>query len=172
MSKAFMRDDADTSGEDIQSSFNAFDVDALVNANLIEDTSPAGSKNYLTREGYLRLKDQLQDLTAAGEARESDLKIRSLHKLIDTAQVIDPERQTGDRVIFGATVTVLDEDEIEHVYRIVGIPETDVSAGKVSWISPIGRALLQAKVGDFVTVKTPHGDEDLEVRAIEFKPIH
>jgi transcription elongation factor GreB len=158
-----------------------------------------GSKNYITTVGFERLKTEIHELLtverpkvvdvvawAASNGdrsenadytygkkrlREIDRRIRFLQKRIDAAEVVDPVRQSGDKVLFGATVTVLDEDEKQRVYRIVGIDETDAKTGKVSWISPIGQALLQSRAGEFVTLKTPKGEEELEIVRVEYLPI-
>jgi transcription elongation factor GreB len=158
-----------------------------------------GSKNYITTRGLERLKSELHELLtverpkvvevvawAASNGdrsenadytygkkrlREIDRRLRFLQKRIDAAEVVDPVRQCGDKVLFGATVTVLDEEEQQRVYRIVGIDETDAKTGKVSWISPIGQALLQARAGECVTLKTPKGEEELEILRVEYLPI-
>ena len=103
--------------------------------------------------------------------REIDKRIRFLTRRLELAEEIDPAKQKGDRVLFGATVTVEDEDGHEKKYSIVGIDETDIAKGHVSWISPIGKALLQAKVDDVVTLKTPKGETDLTILKIEFKSL-
>jgi transcription elongation factor GreB len=160
---------------------------------------PAGSKNYMTPQGEAKLREELRHLlytarpkiveTVAWAAslgdrsenadyiygkrrlREIDRRIRFLTKRLEAAEVIDPTAQKSETVVFGATVVVLDESGAERIYRIVGIDETDGKLGKVSWISPMGRALLRARVGDTVTVHTPRGDEELEITAIRFEPI-
>jgi transcription elongation factor GreB len=103
--------------------------------------------------------------------REIDRRIRFLNKRIDAAEVVEPTQQHGKKILFGATVTVLDEHENERVYKIVGIDETDVKAGKVSWISPVGQALLQANEGDAVTLKSPKGTEELEIVNVSYVAI-
>jgi transcription elongation factor GreB len=158
-----------------------------------------GSKNYITPQGFQRLKAEIQELLtverpkvvevvawAASNGdrsenadyqygkkrlREIDKRIRFLQKRVDAAVVVDPAAQKGDRVLFGATVTVRDEGEKDRTYRIVGIDETDVKGGKISWVSPIGQALIQARRGDFVVLKTPKGDEELEIVNIRYLPI-
>lgn len=105
--------------------------------------------------------------------REIDRRIRFLTKRLEAAEIIDPKAQTdSSRVLFGATVTVVrvdsDDDEKPRAYRIVGIDETDVSRGHISWISPMARALLNARNGDVVTLKTPRGDEELEITSIRY----
>jgi transcription elongation factor GreB len=108
--------------------------------------------------------------------REIDRRIRFLTKRLEAAEIIDPSAQTADRVLFGATVTIrhIDDDEDEkprppRVVRIVGIDETDVARGEISWVSPMAKALLNAKRGDVVTLKTPRGDEELEVIEISYR---
>lgn len=156
-------------------------------------------KNYITQRGFDRLKAELHELltverpkmveTVAWAAsngdrsenadyqygkkrlREIDRRIRFLQKRMDIAEIVNPEQQSGEKVLFGATVTIEDEDGNARVYKIVGIDETDAKLGKISWISPIGRALLQAKVGDAVLVQMPKGEEELLVQKIEFKDI-
>jgi transcription elongation factor GreB len=86
--------------------------------------------------------------------------------------VIDPaSREDTDQVFFGATVIVMDRDGAEKTYSIVGIDETDLSRGRISWISPLATALIKGREGDTVIVKTPGGDEMLEVVGIEYKAI-
>lgn len=156
-------------------------------------------KNYITQRGFDRLKAEVHELltverpkmveTVAWAAsngdrsenadyqygkkrlREIDRRIRFLQKRMDIAEIVHPDKQSGDKVLFGATVTIEDEDGGTRVYKIVGIDETDAKLGKISWISPIGRALLQAKVGDAVVVQMPKGEEELLVQKIEFKDI-
>jgi transcription elongation factor GreB len=106
--------------------------------------------------------------------REYDRRIRFLTKRLEIAEVVDPAdptRQGLDRVLFGATVTVVDEDERKRVYRIVGMDEIDAKSGKVSWLSPVAKALLNSRVGDVVTLRTPKGEEELEVLQIEYRAI-
>jgi len=103
--------------------------------------------------------------------REIDKRVRFLQRRLDIAEVVDPTLQKGTKILFGATVTVMGEDEVEKTYKIVGVDETDAKSGKVSWISPIGQALLQANEGDVVTLKTPRGDEELEITSVEYVAI-
>ena len=92
--------------------------------------------------------------------REIDRRIRFLTKRIEIAEVVDPAQQKNrDQAFFGATVTYAGEDGAERTVRIVGIDEADLSRGEVSWISPIAKALLKAREGDTVAVRTPHGPE-------------
>jgi transcription elongation factor GreB len=103
--------------------------------------------------------------------REIDRRIRFLQKRLEAARVVDPLEQKGDRVVFGATVTVADEDGDERTYRIVGIDESEPTVGKVSWISPLAKTLMGARVGDGVTLRTPKGEEELEVLEVRFVAI-
>lgn len=159
---------------------------------------PQGTRNYMTPEGAARLKSELKKLLnedrpevvrtvqwAASNGdrsengdyiygkrrlREIDRRIRFLTKRLESAEIVDSATQAGgDRVLFGARVTVQGEEGPPRKYRIVGIDETDVKAGAVSWISPIAKALMGAKVGDTVLLRTPRGEEELEVLEIFFE---
>ncbi len=102
--------------------------------------------------------------------REIDRRIRFLTKRMEAAEVIDPTaRETTDQVFFGATVTVVDHEGREVTYSIVGIDEADVTRGRLSWISPLARALLKRREGEQVTFKTPGGDQVLEIVSVEYK---
>lgn len=95
-------------------------------------------------------------------------RIKDIEDKLSRSDVIDPKDIGGDRVIFGALVTLEDEDDKEVKYQIVGVEEVDVSLGKISYISPIGRALIGKKLGDEVEVKTPQGETYYEIMNIEF----
>src|SRR5947209_13356161 len=96
--------------------------------------------------------------------REIDRRIRFLTKRLESAEIVDPARQTRrDQVFFGATVTYAGSDGAERTVTIVGIDEVDPERGRVSWISPIARALLKAHEGDVVELRTPSGIELIEV---------
>jgi transcription elongation factor GreB len=104
--------------------------------------------------------------------REMDRRLRFLQKRLEAAEIVDPAdptRKTEDRVLFGATVVVRGEDGTEKTYRIVGIDETDARKGYVSWISPIAKALLNLKAGDAATLRTPRGEEELELVAVRYE---
>jgi len=107
--------------------------------------------------------------------REIDRRIRFLIKRLDAAEVVDPvarrDEDTADQVYFGATVTVADRRGIERTVSIVGLDEIDAARGYVSWVSPMARALLRAREGDTVTLRTPGGDEELEVRSVRYQPL-
>ena len=164
-----------------------------------EPKEPRGLKNYITPEGHARLKSELKALveverpelvkTVAWAAsngdrsenadylygkkrlREIERHIRFLMKRLEIAEVVDPRDQGEERVFFGATVTYRDAQGMEHAVSIVGTDEVDPGRGRVSWVSPIARALLKAREGDAVTLKTPVGDERLEVLAIRYEEL-
>lgn len=101
--------------------------------------------------------------------REVDSRLRFLTARMEKAFVVDPKTLTGTTVIFGATVTLIDEDEKENIYQIVGEDEGDVARGKISWKSPVARALLGKKQGDEVTIHRPSGDTIVLIEKVEFK---
>jgi transcription elongation factor GreB len=167
------------------------DVEAESNAY------PKGTKNYITPVGHARLKGELTQLldverpevvrTVAWAAsngdrsenadyiygkrrlREIDRRIRFLIKRLDIAEVVDSSKQENtDQVFFGATVTVADLDGTEHRYRIVGMDEVEPSKGDVSWISPVAKALLKARLGDTVSIQTPGGVRELEIVDVKY----
>jgi transcription elongation factor GreB len=154
-------------------------------------------KNYMTPRGFQALQDELRQLArverpkivevvswAAGNGdrsengdyiygkkrlREIDRRIHFLSKRLEIALIIDPAQQTNrDQVFFGATVTYAQESGAEHTVTIVGADEADFEHGQVSWISPIARALLKARVGDTVELRTPAGLQSLEVLGISY----
>ena len=158
---------------------------------------PAGVKNYMTPEGHRRMQEELRRLVrderpkivdvvawAAGNGdrsengdyiygkqrlREIDRRIRFLTKRLESAEIVDPGRQTRrDQVFFGATVTYAGSDGAERTVTIVGIDEADLDRGRVSWISPVARALLKAHEGDIVELRTPAGVEAIEVVEIRY----
>lgn len=166
----------------------------------VESALPAGTRNYVTPTGFKRLKDEALDLLdrerpalvkvvhwAASNGdrsenadyiygkrrlREIDRRIRFLTKRLDSAMVVDPgDREQTDQVFFGATVTVMHASGEEKTYSIVGIDETDVARGRISWISPLAKALLKAHEGDTVNLRTPAGTESIEIIAVEYRPI-
>jgi len=104
--------------------------------------------------------------------REIDRRVRFLSKRLENAEVVDPLRQERrGQVFFGATVTYADPSGRERRVSIVGADEVDADRGRVSWISPIARALLRAEVGDEVALRTPQGMETIEVLAIDYVAI-
>jgi len=186
MSKAFTRE-GDEAPED-------FDGDEEANP------IPPGSKNYLTPAGWRRMRDELTWLVKTERPnvtsvvswaaklgdrsenadyqygkkrlREIDRRIRYLTKRLEAAEVVDPAtREDTDQVFFGATVTYANRAGEEQTVRIVGIDETDPANHHVSWISPIARALIKAREGDSVILRTPGGDEELEILQVRYEAI-
>jgi transcription elongation factor GreB len=101
--------------------------------------------------------------------REIDSRVRYLTKRIESAEVVDPERQKNkDQVFFGATVEYARKDNARQEVTIVGVDEADLASGKISWLSPVARALMRTHVGDVVEVRTPSGPETLEVLSIAY----
>jgi transcription elongation factor GreB len=177
----------------VKESDNDDDEDAVALAQAI----PAGAKNYMTPAGYRRIKDELLQLIdvdrpdvvrivhwAASNGdrsengdyiygkkrlREIDRRIRFLTKRMDTAEIVDPSVHHGtDQVFFGATVLYQNHLGEEHTVTIVGIDELDPLHGKISWISPVARALTKAREGDLVTLQTPLGAEELEILSVDY----
>ena len=160
---------------------------------------PPGGKNYITPQGYVRLRGELLELIdverpkmvevvhwAASNGdrsengdylygkkrlREIDRRIRFLTKRLEIAEVVDPALHAGrDQIFFGATVTYLEDGETEREVTILGIDEADSAQGQISWISPVARALLKARVGDEVQLPTPGGLRALEIVAVRYPP--
>jgi transcription elongation factor GreB len=153
--------------------------------------------NYITPAGFRRLADELTflrtkkrpevvgalaDAAAEGDRSENaeyiyrkrqlrdvDRRLRFLSKRLDDVQIVDPASQPRrDRVFFGATVTVEDEEGTELCYRIVGVDEIDGAAGDISWKSPVGRALLGKEPGDTVTVRLEASVRELTIASIAY----
>ena len=107
--------------------------------------------------------------------REIDRRIRFLVRRLDNAEVVDPatprDEESGAQVFFGATVTVANAQGDERTVSIVGIDEIDTARGYISWISPMARALLKAREGDTVMVRTPGGSEELDVVSVRYRPL-
>ena len=107
--------------------------------------------------------------------REIDRRIRFLIRRLDAAEVVDPcarrDDESADQVFFGATVRVRDARGAERTISIVGVDEIDTDRGYVSWISPIARALIKAREGDSVVLRTPNGTEELEVLSVRYLPL-
>ena len=106
--------------------------------------------------------------------REIDRRIRYLMKRLEGAVVVDPlEQENVDRVFFGATVTLVEIDAsgsyTEAVYQIVGVDEADPATGRISWISPLARALLKAREGDVVRFQSPAGIREIEIAEIVYR---
>jgi transcription elongation factor GreB len=103
--------------------------------------------------------------------REIDHRIRYLMKRLDAAEVVDRQDRDTDRVFFGATVTYADATGKETTVTIVGIDEADPSRARVSWISPIARALLRAREGDSVQLRTPSGTEQVDILEVRYEEL-
>lgn len=158
---------------------------------------PPGGRNYMTPEGWRRLADERDQLTkverprivetvswAAGNGdrsengdylygkkrlREIDRRLRYLAKRLESAVVVNPANQPNKaQVFFGAQVTYVDDADVERTVKIVGQDEVDTARGHVSWVSPVARALMKARVGDLVTLITPRGPVELEVLDIRY----
>ncbi|CAM8649359.1 COG0782 Uncharacterized conserved protein, YhbC family [Oxalobacteraceae bacterium] len=158
---------------------------------------PPGAKNYITPQGYQRIREELLQLIdterpevvkivhwAASNGdrsengdyiygkrrlREIDRRIRFLTKRLDLAEVVDPSIHHGsDQVFFGATVTYLNGTGSEQTITIVGIDELDPLKGKISWVSPVARALTKSREGDVITLTTPAGVDELEILHVTY----
>jgi len=155
-----------------------------------------GAKNYITPAGFARLRKELQHLLdrerpdlvkviawAASNGdrsenadyiygkrrlREIDRRIRFLSKRLEIAEVVDSAGRDAEQVFFGATVTYRDSGGAERTVSIVGQDEVDPLRGRISWISPVARALVEARAGDVVSLKTPAGSDALEVIEIRY----
>jgi transcription elongation factor GreB len=102
--------------------------------------------------------------------REIDKRIRFLSKRLETAVVVDPtEQENLEQVFFGATVSICDSDGLRATYQIVGIDEANATEGRISWISPLAKALLKAREGDSVRFQSPAGWREIEVEEIRYK---
>ncbi len=182
MSKAFTKE-SDNDGDD--------------NDDIAMPALPAGAKNYLTPAGYATLRSELLNLLdderpriveivswaakngdrsengdylyGKKRLREIDRRIRFLTKRLDIAEIADPSvHHRSDQVFFGATVTYVNQRDEERTVTIKGIDEVDNLRGEISWISPIARALLKARVGDEMQLMTPGGLERIEVIAVSY----
>jgi transcription elongation factor GreB len=158
---------------------------------------PAGAKNYMMPAGHQSLKQELLRLIdvdrpevvrivswAASNGdrsengdyiygkrrlREIDRRIRFLTKRLDAAEVVDPSVHHGsDQIFFGATVTYENQAGEEHTVTIVGIDEMDPLNGRISWVSPVARALTKAREGDSVVLRTPAGIDELTVLSVSY----
>ena len=106
--------------------------------------------------------------------RQIDGRLRFLQKRMESAEIVDPVKQqeiAGDKVLFGCTVTVENEDGDERCYSIVGVDEIDLGKGWISWVSPIGKALLGRREGDLISFTTPNGVSELEIVKVEYKEL-
>jgi transcription elongation factor GreB len=182
MSKAFTRENDDAEEDDP-----------------VEPPQPSVSRYYMTPAGYDRMRAELKHLVevdrpevvrtvswAASNGdrsengdyiygkkrlREIDRRVRFLIRRLENSEVVHSEGRDTDQVFFGATVTVRSSDGSEKTVTIVGLDEVDTARGRVSWISPIAKALIKARVGDVVTLRTPGGTEDLEILDVRYVPL-
>jgi len=158
---------------------------------------PPGSKNYMTAHGHAAMRAEFEQLVkverpelvkvvawAAGNGdrsengdyiygkkrlREIDRRIRYLTKRLENAEVVDPLLQENvEQVFFGASVTVFHETDGEATYQIVGVDEADAGAGRISWISPLARALTKAREGDSIRFQSPVGPREIEILEIRY----
>jgi transcription elongation GreA/GreB family factor len=128
------------------------DVDLPERSGRKRSTSglPPGATNYITARGAKHLRDELQKLRAANAASE---RVTELEQILASVHVVDPPDPASNSVGFGATVTVKDKKGRTETYTVVGVDELDVEPDAVSWISPIGKALLAADMGDWITLE-------------------
>ncbi len=181
MNKAFVKEQDDVDDDELPES----------------QALPAGTKNYLTPGGYAALREELVHLMneerpamvqivswAASNGdrsengdylygkkrlREIDRRMRFLTKRLELAEVVDPSLQTNlEQVFFGATVLYANQQGQEQRVTIVGVDEAEPLQGRISWISPVARALTKAKLGDTVTLRTPGGIEELDILEISY----
>jgi len=111
---------------------------------------PPGATNYITARGAKRLRDELQKLRAANAVSE---RVTELEQILASVHVVDPPDAPSNSVAFGATVTVKDRTGRTETYTVVGVDELDLEPDAVSWISPIGKALLAAEMGNWITLE-------------------
>jgi transcription elongation factor GreB len=154
-----------------------------------------GGKNYVTPQGYARLKAELKQLVEAERPevvktvawaaalgdrsenadyqygkkrlREIDRRVRFLIKRLEAAAVVDASGRDSDQVFFGATVRLRQGGEERRV-MIVGVDEVDPAHGRISWVSPMARALLKARAGDTVRLRTPRGEESIDILEVSY----
>ena len=159
---------------------------------------PPGGKNYISPAGYARLKAELKHLVEADRPevvkavswaaalgdrsenadylygkkrlREIDRRVRFLIKRLEAAEVVNSAGRDTDQVFFGASVTTR-SSKGEQTITIVGVDEVDLSKGNVSWVSPIAKALIKCREGDVVTLRTPAGDEKLEIIEVQYREV-
>jgi transcription elongation factor GreB len=184
VNKAFVKDDAQAPEDEDP-------------ADSVETPIPGG-KNYITRQGYQTLRDELAQLLdvarpevvqiVSGAAsngdrsengdyiygkrrlREIDRRIRFLTRRLDKAEVVDPSVHKGnDQIFFGAHVSYREPGGIVRQVQIVGIDELDPLNGRISWISPVAKALIKAREGDTVSLVTPQGRLQIEIETVEYR---
>ena len=162
------------------------------------EPSPPPARNYISPAGYARLKSELKTLVETERPevvrvvswaakngdrsengdylygkkrlREIDRRVRFLIKRMEAAEVVDAAGRDTDQVFFGSTIRIKNK-EGEKTISIVGVDETDTAKGRISWVSPVAKALLRAREGDTVTLKTPGGVEQLEILEVRYDAI-
>jgi len=165
----------------------------------VAEPAPPPAKNYITPAGYARLKAELKALVEAERPevvrtvswaakngdrsengdylygkkrlREIDRRVRFLIKRLEAAEVVDAAGRDSDQVFFGSTIKIANQKGEQRTLSIVGVDETDTSKGRISWISPVAKALIKAREGDKVLLKTPGGVEELEILEVRYDPI-
>jgi transcription elongation GreA/GreB family factor len=162
--------------------FTKESTDDLVAGELPERPVPAHA-NYVTPQGRELLQARARELQARHEQLAAQLeddpaakhKLREIERdqryfkaQLERATVVDPAGQPRDEVHFGAAVRIVDEDGRKHTFTIVGDDEADVAAGKISWASPLARAMMGARVGDTVKWRRPAGETEVEIAAISY----
>ncbi len=163
------------------------------------EPSPPPAKNYISPAGYARLKAELKQLveverpevvrTVSWAAkngdrsengdylygkkrlREIDRRVRFLIKRLEAAEVVDSAGRDSDQIFFGSSIKIRAKGGEERTVTIVGVDETDTAKHRVSWISPVARALIKAREGDKVILKTPGGIEELEILEVRYDTI-
>jgi transcription elongation factor GreA len=118
--------------------------------------------------GHGDLSENAEYHAAKERQGQIEAQIADIEDRLSRAMVIDPKTLSGDKVVFGATVHLLDEDDKPVVYQIVGQTEADARVGRISYNSPLGRALIGRSVGDDVEVTTPSGDRYYSIEKVEF----
>jgi transcription elongation factor GreB len=179
MSKAFTKESSDADDDDAE----------------VPQPATPGGKNYITPEGFERLQAERRRLVeverpevvkvvswaaAQGDRsenadytygkrrlREIDRRVRFLIKRLEAAEVVRSSGRDADQVFFGAQVRLRGR-EGERTVRIVGVDEVDPAHGLISWISPVAKALLKCREGDTVTVRTPAGEEKIEILEVSY----
>jgi transcription elongation factor GreB len=182
MSRAFVSEsDADFQEEDVPA---------------LKIPLPPGAKNYMTPEGADKMRSELNMLVKderpklraklshrvtesesidretmlrdRRRLREIDRRIEYLTQMTDIIEVVDPSKQDPQQVLFGAKVTVEEENGSRRVYRIVGVDESSPSHGKISWMSPVAKAMFGSRVGEEVTLKLPDGVAKIKILKISY----
>ena len=157
MSKAFTRESDETEPEDIQS---------------VRTQLPPGTRNYITPKGADQLRHRLNELleerrSAKNPDRGFDSAIRKLESILGSVVVAEvPADQ--DKVAFGASIVVRYSNGDEEAYRIVGVDEADPAHDRISWVSPLARALLNHRAGDKILFRSPAGDQELTILKVHY----